>query len=64
MLVAVELIQYRRFWKKEETAWPVLVNRIKVGGILVDAKGASKLYGKQAGMGPVLHVVLAAVFPC
>jgi len=40
-----------------------LLTRIKVGSILVDAKGVSKLYSRPGGMTPVLQVVLAAVFP-
>ncbi|PKM89036.1 MAG: hypothetical protein CVU87_06245, partial [Firmicutes bacterium HGW-Firmicutes-12] len=40
-----------------------LLTRIKVGSILVDAKGVSLLYGGQVKMRPVINVVLAAIFP-
>ena len=40
-----------------------LLTRLKVGSILVDAKGVSKLYGQSHGLKPVFQVVLSAVFP-
>ncbi len=40
-----------------------LLTRLKVGSILVDAKGVSKLYGKPLGLRPVFQLVMAAVFP-
>lgn len=40
-----------------------MLTRIKMGDILVDAKGVSKLYGKQNVLMPVFSVVLAAIFP-
>jgi len=40
-----------------------LLTRIKVGSILVDAKGVSKLYGQPKLAKPMLKLVLAAAFP-
>lgn len=40
-----------------------ILTRIKVGSILVDAKGVSKLYGRASGIKPALQIVLAAIFP-
>lgn len=40
-----------------------LLTRIKVGSILIDAKGVSKLYGRSMGISPILQVVIAAFFP-
>lgn len=40
-----------------------LLTRIKVGNILVDAKGVSLLYSSQPKIKPLIQVMLAAVFP-
>ena len=40
-----------------------LLTRLKVGSILVDAKGVSKLYGQPHGLKPVLQLALSAAFP-
>ncbi|MDX9871890.1 MAG: putative cytokinetic ring protein SteA [Clostridia bacterium] len=40
-----------------------LLTRIKIGSILVDAKGVSLLYSSQKKIRPVLQVVLASAFP-
>lgn len=40
-----------------------LLTRIKVGSILVDAKGVSLLYSSQMQIRPAIQVLLAAVFP-
>jgi len=37
--------------------------RLKVGSILVDAKGVSQLYGKRVKMGYILLIFLAALIP-
>jgi uncharacterized membrane-anchored protein len=39
------------------------LTRIKIGSILVDAKGVSLLYGGKLKMSPVIKVALAAIFP-
>ncbi|MBZ4652700.1 MAG: thiamine pyrophosphokinase catalytic subunit [Peptococcaceae bacterium] len=40
-----------------------LLTRMKVGSVLVDAKGVSKLYGKSVGFRHVLQVVAASFIP-
>lgn len=40
-----------------------ILTRIKVGSILVDAKGVSKLYGRAADFKPAVQILLAAFFP-
>jgi uncharacterized membrane-anchored protein len=37
------------------------LTRLRVGEILVDAKGVSRLYRASAGKGPIITVVLAAL---
>jgi uncharacterized membrane-anchored protein len=37
------------------------LTRLRVGEILVDAKGVSRLYRPSAGKGPILFVTLAAL---
>lgn len=40
-----------------------LLTRMKVGNILVDAKGVSKLYSREPGWMPLTHLLAAALFP-
>ncbi|MCR4442248.1 MAG: putative cytokinetic ring protein SteA [Peptococcaceae bacterium] len=52
------------FWEKGRNGMAsTLLTRIKVGSILVDAKGVSRLYGEKEGIKPVVQVVCAAFFP-
>jgi len=51
------------FWDKGRNGMAsTLLTRIKVGGILVDAKGVNRLYREKEGVKPVVQVLGAAFF--
>ena len=51
------------FWKRDEKAWCTFLVRVKIGSILVDAKGVSILYKGHPRYAYLTQIALGALFP-